>query len=255
MSLGARTVLKFCHGMRRRLALPYRDALVLQRRPVAWRGNFGLGWKMVARGMRQPGAEARRNGGWLVLLFLAAAACLAPADAKAQNLSYNEVKFGVLAHDVHFLGGKEHGVDLNPEIILQSPIADSWAAGLPWYLRWMVQPRPTLGGEFNTSGFTNQYYFGATWTWQLASNVLKPDDGITFGYFFGPAFNDGHIVTSKANFKSLGSNVLFREAFELGYRVTPIFQISAFLDHVSNGGFAKQNQSINDFGGRVGIRF
>jgi hypothetical protein len=25
----------------------------------------------------------------------------------------------------------------------------------------MVQPRPTIGGEFNTSGFTNQYYFGA----------------------------------------------------------------------------------------------
>jgi len=49
--------------------------------------------------------------------------------------------------------------------------------------------------------------------------------------------------------------VLFREALELGYWVTPAVEISAFVDHVSNGGLAKQNQSINDVGGRVGIRF
>ena len=165
------------------------------------------------------------------------------------------MKFGVLAHDVHFLGGKEGGVDLNPEIILQSPIADAWAAGLPWYLHWMVQPRPTLGGEFNTSGFTNQYYFGATWTWQLASNVLKPDDGITFGIFFGPSFNDGQIVATKPNRKSLGSNVLFRESLELGYRITPVYQISAYVDHVSNAGLARFNQSLNEVGGRFGVRF
>ena len=48
---------------------------------------------------------------------------------------------------------------------------------------------------------------------------------------------------------------VFREALELGYWVTPAVEISAFVDHVSNGGLAKQNQSINDVGGRVGVRF
>lgn len=197
----------------------------------------------------------RGIGGWLQIVGVAALAALMPVMAQAQNLSFNEIKFGVLAHDVHFLGGKEQGVDLNPELVFQSPISDAWAATVPAYFRWMVQPRPTLGGEFNTDGFTNNYYFGATWTWQLIGGVLKPDDGITFDLFFGPSFNDGQIVATKPNRKSLGSNVLFREAFELGYRINPVWRISVFLDHESNAGFARQNQSLNDVGGRLGIRF
>jgi lipid A 3-O-deacylase len=210
---------------------------------------------MVASEARCPRPKGGRRGGWLAGLFVGAALGLAPAAAPAENLTYSEVKFGVLAHDVHFLGGKEHGVDLNPEIILESPFADAWAASLPWYLQWMAQPRPTLGGEINTSGFTDQAYFGATWTWQLASNLVQPGDGIALSYFFGPSFNDGDIIGKAPNRKSLGSHVLFREALELGYRINPIYQISAFADHVSNGGLAKQNQSINDMGIRFGVRF
>src|SRR5213593_3811595 len=109
-------------------------------------------------------------------LALAAAVLLAPAAGSAQNLTFGEVKLGILAHDADFLEGKEGGVDINPEIIFASPFSDAWAATVPPYLRWMVQPRPTIGGEINTSGFTNQFYFGATWTWQLLTGVLKPDD-------------------------------------------------------------------------------
>jgi len=188
-------------------------------------------------------------------LALAAAVLLAPAAGSAQNLTFGEVKLGILAHDADFLEGKEGGVDINPEIIFASPFSDAWAATVPPYLRWMVQPRPTIGGEINTSGFTNQAYFGATCTWQLASAVFMPGDGITFGIFFGPSFNDGQIIAKAPNRKSLGSNVLFRESLELGYRLTPMFQISAYVDHVSNAGFARHNQSINDFGGRFGVRF
>lgn len=197
-------------------------------------------------------ARARRECVWVIALF---AAAVIPIGARAQNLTYGEVKLGVLAHDAHFLGGKEHGVDINPEIIFPSPVADAWAATVPAYLRWMVQPRPTIGGEINTDGFTNQAYFGATWTWQLASNVLMPGDGIALGYFFGPGFNDGEIAAKAPDRKSLGSNVLFREALELGYLIGPTYQISAFIDHVSNGGLAKQNESINDVGVRFGVRF
>jgi lipid A 3-O-deacylase len=210
---------------------------------------------MVASEARCPRSKTRRDRGGLAVLCLGAVACLAAAGANAQNLTYSELKFGVLAHDVHFLGGKEHGIDLNPEIILQSPFSDAWAATLPWYLQWMAQPRPTVGGEINTSHFTSQAYFGATWTWQLASNLMRPDDGIALSYFFGPSVNDGDIVAKKPNRKSLGSNILFREALELGYRINPVYQISVLVDHVSNGGLAKQNQSINDLGVRFGVRF
>jgi lipid A 3-O-deacylase len=208
------------------------------------------------------GAKQRRrapSGKWRnrasALAAAAAAAALAPVGATAQNLTYSEFKFGVLAHDAHFLGGKEHGVDINPEVIFASPVPDAWAAELPWYVRFAVQPRPTVGGEINTAGDTNQAYFGATWTWQLVSDILRPGDGLTFGIFFGPGFNDGEIVSSTPDRKSLGSNVLFREAFELGYRVTPTIEVSAFFDHVSNAGLARYNQSINDIGGRIGFRF
>jgi lipid A 3-O-deacylase len=184
-----------------------------------------------------------------------AAAVLAPAAARAQNITYSEVKLGVLAHDVHFLGGKESGVDINPEVIFQSPVADAWAVQVPPYLRWLVQPRPTIGGEINTSGFTDQGYLGLTWTWQLASDVLQPGDGITFGLFEGPGFNNGDIVATAPDRKSLGSHVLFREAAELGYRINPVWTVSLFIDHVSNAGLARQNESINDVGARLGIRF
>ena len=190
-----------------------------------------------------------------LLLWLAAAVILAPVAAHAQNLSYSEFKLGILAHDVRFLGGKESGVDINPELIWQSPVSDAMAATVPDYLRWAVQPRPTIGGEINTSGFTNQAYVGATWAWRLASNLIMPGDGIALGYFFGPGFNDGDIIGRAPNRKSLGSHILFREAFDLGYLITPMYQVSVFIDHVSNGGLAKQNESINDFGARLGVRF
>jgi lipid A 3-O-deacylase len=201
------------------------------------------------------GARAAAWRQWLGELGLAVLIILLPAAAWAQNLTYGEVKLGVLKHDPGFLGGIEHGIDINPELILPSPIPDAWAAAVPWYLRWTTQPRPTLGAEFNTRGFTNQYYFGGTWTWQLVSNVVQPGDGITFGIFFGPGFNDGQTVPIDPTRKALGNAVLFREAFEVGYRINPVWTISAFIDHVSNGGLARFNQSLNDVGARIGMRF
>lgn len=208
----------------------------------------------MADGKRHLGAEPAGRG-----ILAAAAACLAalslPSAGSAQNITHSALKLGILKHDPGFLGGVEPGIDINPEIILRSPIPDSWAAELPWYLRFAVQPRPTVGAMVNTAGATNQVYFGATWSWLLASNVINPGDGFTFGIFFGPGFNDGNIAPPRPNHKALGSHVLFREALELGYRITPQYEISVYADHVSNAGFARYNQSLNELGGRFGIRF
>ena len=186
---------------------------------------------------------------------LTAAVLLAPAAGHAQNITYSEAFLGVLQHDVHFLGGKEKGVDINPEFDLASPIDDETMMSVPWMFRWMVQPRPTIGGIANTSGFTDQAYLGLTWKWWLVNNVFRPEDGFNFGFFFGPGYNDGEIHSNNDTRKNLGSNILFRESAELGYQITPVWQVSAYLDHISNGGLAKYNQSINNFGGRFGFRF
>src|ERR1700730_17097742 len=100
------------------------------------------------------GAQHRRLGKrrayrrCLALFGIAVALALSPGSLSAQsvtNLTFGEIKLGVLAHDVSFLGGKEHGVDVNPEVIFPSPAPDAWPASLPAYLSWMVQPRPTFG--------------------------------------------------------------------------------------------------------------
>jgi hypothetical protein len=182
-------------------------------------------------------------------------AILLPLRAHAQSITYSEFKFGVWNHDTKALSGREKGVDLNPEFMLWSPITDDMVADTPDWLRWALQPRPTLGGAFNTAGLTNQYYLGPTWAWFLARDLINPDDGIVLGYFFGPGFNDGQLHNGNAARKALGSHVLFREALDLGYQIDLNWEISAYIDHISNGGLAKENQSINDLGIRIGYRF
>ncbi|HZK91133.1 MAG TPA: acyloxyacyl hydrolase [Stellaceae bacterium] len=191
----------------------------------------------------------------LAMAVAVVTAALYPACSHAQNITYSEVKLGVWDHDVHALGGKEHGADINPELIWQSPIGDDLIVGAPPWLRWALQPRPTIGAAFNTAGDTDQFYVGATWSWMLVDNIINPGDGIVLGYFFGPGFNDGRIRSNTGDRKSLGSHVLFREGLDLGYQINPTWEISAFLDHISNGGLAKENQSINDVGLRLGYRF
>jgi hypothetical protein len=192
-----------------------------------------------------------------VLAMLAALLLLLTVwrPAQAQNVTYSEVKLGINDHDTTLLGGREHGIDINPELLLASPVDDAWAATVPVWVRWLVQPRFTIGGQINTAGETNQAYFGATWGWRLASDIFMPNDGFVVGFFFGPGFNDGQIDGANPARKGLGSHVLFREALDLGYEINRTYTISLFVDHISNGGLARLNQSINDIGVRLGVRF
>lgn len=194
---------------------------------------------------------------WRSLLAVAAltAAALLPLRAQAENITGAELVLGVLDHDSKAIGGREKGADINPEVILWSPITDDMIANAPPWLHWALQPRPTIGGDINTAGMTNQAYVGATWSWYLGHNLFNPGDGIVLDYFFGPGFNDGQIHNGNSRRKALGSFILFREGLDLGYEINPRWVISAHIDHISNGGLAKENQSINDLGIRLGYRF
>ena len=191
----------------------------------------------------------------LVVAAALVVTALLPLRAQAQNITGSEFVLGVLDHDVHFLGGKEDGADINPELILWSPITDDMIANAPPWIHWALQPRPTIGGDINTAGDTDQAYVGATWSWYLTQNLFRPGDGIVLDYFFGPGFNNGEVKSTSDNRKSLGSWILFREGVDLGYQINPLWVISAHIDHISNGGLAKQNESINDVGIRLGYRF
>lgn len=188
------------------------------------------------------------------LLAVVLAAFVAGPTAHAQSI-LSETQLGVLAHDVPILGAqREHGADINGELRFVSPIPDAWVAGVPLAFRWMLTPRPHIGFEANTSGYTSQVYLGLTWTAVLFRGVVTPQDRIDFSIGFGPAFNNGHRTEDERHL-GLGSNVLFHPYLELGYWIDPRWSVSAYFDHSSNAGLAHENAGLDNFGVRVGLAF
>jgi lipid A 3-O-deacylase len=168
------------------------------------------------------------------------------SSAAAQTRVIDEVKIGFLAHDIGLFDEHvEDGVDINFETLFVSPD----------FLSFIGSPRPHLGGWVNTAGNTNAGYFGLTWGIALLENLLTPGDGVFANASFGGAFQDGYTSTAPPGRKALGSRALFRESLELGYQVTPVVSISAFVDHMSNANLAPQNAGLTDAGVRFGFRF
>jgi lipid A 3-O-deacylase len=202
--------------------------------------------------------RAIRRGATLAALLMSMAACVtarAQSPATPDAPLTEEVRVGVLAHDVRFAGGREPGQDINAELLFASPFPSDWASGLPTWLAWIAQPRPNLGGDLNTAGATDELYAGLDWTVPLSPRVLLGDDRLTLDLDFGGGANNGEIAPTVPDRKALGSNVLFRLAGEIGWHPTPRLGVFLLYEHYSNGGTARYNESLNDFGGRVGLRF
>jgi lipid A 3-O-deacylase len=184
----------------------------------------------------------------LAALAVAAALAFAPTLAAAQVKLIDEVKVGVLSHDVGFLTHHvESGADINLELLFPSPD----------FLAVILSPRPHIGADINTSGNTSDGYLGLTWGWPLFPSLFG--GGFYFNGSLGGAVQDG--LTGGKNSvappgrKLLGSEVLFRESLELGYQLTPMVSVSALLDHISNANLAPRNAGITSAGARLGFRF
>ena len=187
-----------------------------------------------------------------LVLLLTALGCVPPAAAQG---ILSEVRVGVLAHDVPILGDqREHGVDLNAELRFVSPVPHRWVADVAPAWRWMLDPRPNIGIEANTAGYTSQAYFGLTWTAVLWRGAFLPQDHIDFDIGFGPAFNNGRTSATDAR-ASVGSNVLFHPSVELVYWFAPRANVSVYFDHSSNAGLATNNAGLDDLGVRLGWAF
>lgn len=167
----------------------------------------------------------------------------------------SELRGGLTWHDPRFLNGREHGVNINGEALFTTPLPRSWGDGLSPSWRWLATPRPHLGFTANTAGDTSSGYFGITWTVPIARDVFRRGDAIRFDFFGGGAVHDGLRYTRLADRKSLGSSLLFRAGGEIGYQFTSRYSVSLFLDHMSNGGLARENQGLNTLGLRFGVGF
>jgi lipid A 3-O-deacylase len=158
----------------------------------------------------------------------------------------DEVKVGILAHDVGFLGdGVEGGADIVGEVLFKSPD----------FLRVVGVPRPTIGGSANTNGKTDYLYFDMTWTVTAWRATLQQDDGIYLGAFVGGALHDGRLNERDDSNKNLGTRALFHLGVEAGYQITPVYSIELYFSHLSNAFTSSQNPGLNNGGVRVGFKF
>jgi lipid A 3-O-deacylase len=180
----------------------------------------------------------------------AALLVLSPAPAAAQTKIVDEVKLGVLGHDLGFLTHHvEGGADINIEMLFTPPDI----------LSVIGSPRPHIGADINTAGNTSDGYFGLTWGVTLLQSLFGTGDGVFLNGSLGGAIQDGFTGTATSRpppgRKLLGSTVLFRESAELGYQITPTVSISALLDHISNANLAPRNAGITSAGARLGFKF
>jgi lipid A 3-O-deacylase len=194
--------------------------------------------------------EPRGSGGNLrlgVAGLCVAAFISAPALAEDGGKIVDEVKTGVLAHDIT-LGGRAvetKGVDINGEILFSSP----------GFLDIIGAPRPHLGISVNTAGETDQAYFGLTWGLPIFHHIAGEGDALTIYGSLGGAVHDGFIDSAPDGRKKLGSVILFRESAELGYQLTKMVSFSAIVDHISNANLGNHNAGITSAGARVGFKF
>jgi lipid A 3-O-deacylase len=179
-------------------------------------------------------------------LAVGAVLAAAPVFAQSSGKIVDELKLGVLDHDIT-LGGRavESGADLNAEVLFTSPS----------FLGFMGGPRPHLGVAINTDGNTNQAYFGLTWDWSPVKRIIGQSDALTLSGSLGGAVHDGYEDSAPPGRKKLGSPILFREAVELAYQLTPSNNISVIVDHISNANLANHNAGITSAGARFGIKF
>ncbi len=198
-----------------------------------------------ARGMGPPWRGVSLCG---LAVVLSALTVMRAGPVHADPGWIDEVKLGVLAHDIRVLGlgrSGETGADLNIEIVFPSPA----------FLRLLGAPRPHLGVSVNTAGQTDYGYVGLTWSGRPWRPLLALSEALFVAGSLGGGAHDGYLNTAPPGRKRLGSRLLFRESVEVGYQLTRRVSVSALYDHLSNAGLAHYNQSLNNLGVHVGVTF
>jgi len=167
-------------------------------------------------------------------------------DDKTNASLITEIKTGIVAHDVGFLGSqKEDGLVTSFEFLFRK---------INYNLFWLGTPRPHIGANINMSGDTSQAYTGLTWTYKLPKKMF-------FNFSWGLSYHNGDKIHSanavRPDKKELGSSFLSREAIELGWNFYGKDSISLRFDHISNAGLWGEdaNEGLDTLGIFYGYRF
>jgi lipid A 3-O-deacylase len=176
-----------------------------------------------------------------IALVMAVLALVEPSAPALANGLINELKIGVLAHDVPDLWSgfqaEPDSADINVEAIFSPSLT---------FLGGTI--RPALGASINTQGYTSNVYLDARW--QLEMNC-----GVFLGLGVGGTVHDGQLQLKNFDEKALGSRVLFHIPVELGYRFDAHNSLSAYFEHMSNAYTVDPNEGMDRIGVRYGYRF
>lgn len=170
--------------------------------------------------------------------WLAAAVIL--CGATCQAFPVDELRIGILYHDLGLWGGsgQEDGIDFNAELIF-SPSAEILGGLL----------RPNLGFSLNNRGDTSKIYAGGVWEYTGGCGWF-----IDLG--LGLTVHNGETENANPDQNNqLGSPLLFRLSVEPGFTIRERHRISLMFDHISNGYLADPNEGLDTLGIRYGYRF
>jgi len=187
--------------------------------------------------------------------FFAVSLALVAAPAMADAQLIEEVRIGVMQHNVCIAGcdngNKEDGPNVAGEIVLASPD--------PLNIIW--RPRPYLVASVNTAGDTSFGGLGLYWNWGVAEAwSLEPglgyvlhDGELTFPFPQGDPRNDPVSATTVF----FGSRDLFRTSLALNRDFGDRWGAQLTYEHLSHGQIlgSGRNQGIDNFGVRVRYRY
>lgn len=152
-----------------------------------------------------------------------------------------ELKFGILAHDVPDLWSgfraEPSSIAINVEALLSPSVA---------FLGGAI--RPAVGASINTEGATSNVYLDARWQYETPS-------GIFFGLGVGATIHDGQLELKDFDQKALGSRALFHIPVEIGYRLDAHNSLSVYFEHMSNAYTVDPNEGLDRLGLRYGYHF
>jgi hypothetical protein len=177
----------------------------------------------------------------LCLLTASTVSAFDPYDGPKQIGWLQEVRAGLLAHDVDDLwsgSSKEEGVDFSAELVTNYPDMFLWQGHI----------RSNLGLSINSQGDTSTLYAGLLWDRDLVFRTF-----ISLG--LGLAVHNGELAADEEDKKGLGSRILFRVPLELGYRFGAHHRVMFFFVHLSNAHLASPNEGMDMLGLRYGYRF
>jgi lipid A 3-O-deacylase len=169
-------------------------------------------------------------------LTAAALLCAASLTAHAGNV-FDEVRVGLMDHDSGLVDSHvENGVDLNMEVLLQSP---DW-------MKWAYSPKPSIGTTTSLRDQTSLLHFGFSWELPISGPIFANAN-------LGLGFNNG-VTRNQVGRRNMGCNGDFYESLSVGGQFLEKHRLMATVEHASNAYICNSNAGLTNLGIRYGYK-